>query len=368
MNLCNKDVLFIRNKQIIMSKVLVVATSRKTRGGITSVVKAHETGAQWKKYHCRWIETHRDGPVWRKVWYFIRAYIEFFFLVPFYDIVHIHVASYSSLKRKMYFLRLANYWHKRTIAHFHPHKPEVIFEKETQCEYIYFFTHVDKIVVLSPQWQRWLKEALNITENVQYIYNPCPIVNRGIPNYSVKYILFAGTLYKRKGFDTLIQAFGRIAHKYPEWKVILAGNPKTKRDAELMRTLPKSLGIKGQIEFPGWVRGHQKDELFNNASIFCLASSAEGFPMAVLDAWAYGVPVVCTPVGGLPDIVEDGGNALMFEYGDVEKLSEQLDKMMSDEKLRNRISKASLDLAQTVFDVGNINKQIESLYKNLVNE
>ena len=54
-------------------KVLVVATSRKTRGGITSVVKAHETGNQWKKYHCKWIETHRDGPSWRKILYFIKA-------------------------------------------------------------------------------------------------------------------------------------------------------------------------------------------------------------------------------------------------------------------------------------------------------
>ena len=65
-----------------MPKVLVVATSRKTRGGITSVVKAHETGNQWKKYHCKWIETHRDGPSWRKILYFIKAYLQFFCLVP----------------------------------------------------------------------------------------------------------------------------------------------------------------------------------------------------------------------------------------------------------------------------------------------
>ena len=351
-----------------MTKVLVVATSRKTRGGITSVVKAHETGEQWKKFHCRWIETHRDGPKWRKILYFLKAYLEFFLLVPFCDIVHIHVASYSSLKRKMYFLKLANLWHKKTIAHFHPHKPEVIFEKTTQLEYVYFFTHVNKIIVLSPQWQRWLEEALNITKNVQYIFNPCPIVNRTVSDYSSKYILFAGTLCKRKGFDTLLQAFARIAHKYPDWKVILAGNPKTENDAELMSTLPKSLDIENQIVFPGWVRGTDKDKLFNSASIFCLASRAEGFPMAVLDAWAYGVPVVCTPAGGLPDIVRDGENALMFEYGDVERLSEQLDRMMSDENLRRRISEASLELAHTTFNVEDINKQIANLYNSLINE
>ena len=149
-----------------MPKVLVVATSRKTRGGITSVVKAHETGNQWKKYHCKWIETHRDGPSWRKILYFIKAYLQFFCLVPFYDLVHIHVASYSSLKRKKYFLNLAKFWHKKTIAHFHPHKPEVIFEKSTQKEYIHFFKSVNCVVVLSQQWQRWIKEALNIADNV----------------------------------------------------------------------------------------------------------------------------------------------------------------------------------------------------------
>ena len=45
-------------------KVLVVATSRKTRGGITSVIKAHEIGEQWKKFHCKWIETHIDKIVY----------------------------------------------------------------------------------------------------------------------------------------------------------------------------------------------------------------------------------------------------------------------------------------------------------------
>lgn len=66
-----------------MVKVLVVATSRKTRGGITSVVKAHETGEQWKKYHCKWIETHRDGSTWRKLWYLATALIEYVFLLHF---------------------------------------------------------------------------------------------------------------------------------------------------------------------------------------------------------------------------------------------------------------------------------------------
>ena len=96
-----------------MPKVLVVATSRKTKGGITSVVKAHETGEQWKKFHCKWIETHRDGNSVRKLWYLATALIEYICLLPFYDIVHIHVGLRTSVNRKLIFARIALLFRKK---------------------------------------------------------------------------------------------------------------------------------------------------------------------------------------------------------------------------------------------------------------
>ena len=88
--------------------------------------------------------------------------------------------------------------------------------------------------------------------------------------------------------------------------------------------------------------------------------------MAVLEAWAYGLPCVVTPAGGLPDIVDDGLNALMFEYGDDVMLSEKLDKLMSDENLRKEISGASIRLAESLFNIDEINRQIGELYRDLL--
>ena len=76
-----------------MNKVLIIATSQKTRGGITAVIKAHEVGEQWKKFHCKWIETHIDKNSIYKLWYFIKGYAAFLCFLPFCNLVHIHTSE-----------------------------------------------------------------------------------------------------------------------------------------------------------------------------------------------------------------------------------------------------------------------------------
>ena len=102
-----------------MTRVLVIATSRKTRGGITSVALAHEKGAQWKDYHCRWLETHRDGGILTKLVYMLRAFVLGTILIPQYQIIHIHLSEPPSAMRKLPFMWWAKVWRKKTIIHFH---------------------------------------------------------------------------------------------------------------------------------------------------------------------------------------------------------------------------------------------------------
>ena len=125
-----------------MPKVLVVATSRKTKGGITSVVKAHETGEQWKKFHCKWIETHRDGNSVRKLWYLATALIEYICLLPFYDIVHIHVGLRTSVNRKLIFARIALLFRKKIIVHFHPATEKHLFDPMFSGNIKHLFEHI----------------------------------------------------------------------------------------------------------------------------------------------------------------------------------------------------------------------------------
>lgn len=353
-----------------MTRVLVVATSRKTRGGITSVVKAHETGEQWKKYHCRWIETHRDGPAWRKVWYFVTALMEYLLLLPFYDIVHIHVATTQSAKRERWFLQIAKAMKKKTILHFHPSNEKFLYQPKVAKLYRKIFGEADVIIVLSQQWMRWIEDALGNgewTSKMKVVYNPCPQVERN-EKIRKKQILYAGTLLKRKGYDTLLYAFGKIAKSFPEWKLVFAGNAYLQEGIDEMKhgkVIAQELGISSQVLFLGWIEGKEKERVFQESAIYCLASEGEGFPMGLLDAWAYGIPSVVTPVGGIPDIVKHGENGLLFPVGDVNALAENLSIFINDDELRKRVVKNADKYVYNDFSISYINKQIEGIYQSL---
>lgn len=89
------------------------------------------------------------------------------------------------------------------------------------------------------------------------------------------------------------------------------------------------------------------------------------FRWEFLDAWAYGLPVITTPVGGIPDIAKDGKNCLLFNPGDTNKLTEQMDKMMSSETLRIDIAKESSELAKGIFSVEEVTGRLENIYRML---
>jgi glycosyltransferase involved in cell wall biosynthesis len=344
------------------SKVLVLATSRKTRGGVTSVVKAHQKEKVWKKYHIKWIETHRDGNLSIKFYYFIAALLQYIILLPFYDIIHIHLSEPPSAIRKSIFLGYAKLWEKKIIVHFHSFSPNTTIKSKYKKVYKYLFSKADCIIVLSEYWRKIITKEFVLKDKVIILYNPCTTEISAKLYLKKKEILYAGTINARKGYADLIRAFAGIAEKNIDWQLVFAGNG----EIEQAKLLAKDLGIEKQTIFLGWVTGEVKDRAFKEASIFCLPSYAEGFPMAVLDAWAYELPVITTPVGGLPDIVKDGVNVLLFESGNIEQLTSQLEKMILDENLRKNIVMESSKLSEIIFNNKNISEQLINIYQSVI--
>lgn len=341
-----------------MTKVLVVATSRKTRGGVTAVLKLYEQSRMWQQCHCRWVGTHRDGGQLRKFCYMVKGFSQFLVLLSFYDIVHFHLGMRPSAIRKYPFFKLAKWFGKKTVVHLH---------LGTQVDEVWnplyqtMFEQCDCGILLAESIKTAVAKHIGNSDKLKVVYNPCPVITDTATYEKKNHILFAGTLYEGKGFLDLIRAFAVIASRHPDWKIVLAGNGEEER----AHALAHELGIERQIELLGWVNGEAKHRAYCEAKALCLPSHAEGFPMAVLDAWAYGLPVVTTPVGGIPDVAIDGENMLLFNPGDVDTLAEKLEQIITDEALRCKLTASSKKMAAEKFNLNTISSQIAEIYKSL---
>jgi len=87
--------------------------------------------------------------------------------------------------------------------------------------------------------------------------------------------------------------------------------------------------------------------------------------MGVLDAWAYGIPCIVTPVGGIPDIVRDGINGVIFPVGDIKVLAAKLDELISNETLRKSIVEETDKYVNNDFNVSSINQKLGQIYSTL---
>lgn len=345
-------------------RVLVVATSSKTRGGITAVINSYKTTKFWSDNNCVWLETHIDKNPIDKIIYFIRSLVQFIVLVPTASLVHVHLSAPMSAKRKFPFLMLAKLFKIPILIHFHAFSAESTIDKKHYKLYDKIFRSANTIIVLSESWKQGLIKDLNISsDKIEVLYNPCPQVVLKNDIQKTNTILYAGTIESRKGYKDLIISFAKIASIYPGWKIIFAGNGEINEGI----ALSKKFNIENQVFFKGWVSGVEKERLFREANIFCLPSYAEGFPMAVLDAWAYGLPVITTPVGGVPDVAKDGINMLLFNPGDAKTLSKKLVEMICDKTLSDTISNASVKFSQNEFSLDLITHQLNSIYQKNIN-
>jgi len=108
-------------------------------------------------------------------------------------------------------------------------------------------------------------------------------------------------------------------------------------ELEEARNLVESLDVSDQITFPGWIDTEERDQLLDQGSVFVLPSYNEGLPLSMLEAMAWGLPVIVTPVGGISEIVHDGENGLVVEPSNIEQLSSAMKSLIVNDDLRTSL-------------------------------
>lgn len=346
-----------------MARVMMVGTTENSGGGVTTVMKLFKKMPVWEKYNCFWLGTQIQAGRWLKIKTLLSAYLSAIIHIWRFDIVHFHTVPGSGVRLQLPVFLLAKLLNKKCILHLHIGNQ---LEREAELHdrvFRWCMKKADLLILLSNRFKEMLdKNYPYVTTPRMVVYNSCEDVEPIPYCEHQKTILFAGAFTYNKAGDLLINAFAKVHGKYPDWKLQMLGSGPWESK---YRDYVELDGLSDYVEFPGYLSGKSKIDFFRNAGIYAMCSYLEGFPMVVLEAWSYGVPVVTTPVGGMPDVIEEDKNACKFDFGNVDQLAEKLDYLMGNYDLRESMSEYCLAFVREKFSLDVINKQLDSIYSNL---
>jgi glycosyltransferase involved in cell wall biosynthesis len=206
-----------------------------------------------------------------------------------------------------------------------------------------FAPRADVVAVLTPTVADWLRDQLgSVAPEIVVVPNPLPLGYAPRSRLDQPLIVAAGRLEPEKQFRRLVEAFGDIAERIPDWRLRILGSGFTRRD--LQRQARKQ-GIWDRVELPGAVADMRGE--WAKASVSALTSRSEGFPLVVQESMAAGVPVVSYDCASGPrEIIDHEVNGLLVAPDSRTGLAEALLRVATDVDLRRRLGRGAYQTSQ----------------------
>lgn len=275
------------------------------------------------------------------------------------DVLHLNTAAYGSVARKLILAEIARFFRVPYIVHLHSGHFETFWRGAPAWQARAVQRLLDgsaRVIVLGQGYERLVSARVpGAAERIVVLPNATPSRDPGSRKAQadkVKQITFLGVLTPKKGVVDLVRALGSLAER-SDWRATLAGYG----EIEANRALADELGVGQRIAFPGWISTEAAGALLDATDIFVLPSYFEGLSMSVLEAFAAGASVIATPVNSLAEVLVDGVNALTVAPGDVAQLARSIERLLDDDRLRERLAEqARLDHARHYDTKGYVQK------------
>lgn len=317
--------------------------SRKQSKGMVGLVKEALFGVHLTSKEERWLlerfEKEADciwlagGPAFRRAFNKYCDQISCLTFIEFSEFQQLYK------QEKTYLIKRWQYWREYKVT----------------CDVI---KHVDCIAVMTKVLDGYYKKLAR--ENTKFIHLPMTVdVSRfagkspAVPDYKQPYIAFTGTYTDAKdGVSVLIKSFAKIANKYPDYKLYLAGfkHPDMNNQIRLIDEFKLKercchVGMLDRAEIPAFV---------GNASLLVLSrpdsrQAQGGFPTKLGEYLATGNPVCVTKVGEIPEYLEDNVSAFMAEPGDVDSFADAMDRALSNPENAKRVGAQGRKVAEESF-------------------
>jgi glycosyltransferase involved in cell wall biosynthesis len=251
------------------------------------------------------------------------------------------------------------------------------FEQIISKRFLWFFQHTfgqaDGFIVLAKEFkyilQKWgvkqpiylLSTAIEDSLLTNFLISEKLEQTKITPQLKV---LFLARLHKEKGVFETVDAVSMLIQKGLPISLSIAG------DGPIMNELRKyvsSLNIPGKsVDFLGYVKNMNKIKTFTNHHLYCLPSYSEGLPTSVLEAMAFGLPVITRPVGGLVDIFEDGKMGFLCQGKKPEEIASAIERIITNKPLMLQMSEYNHVFAKEHFMASIVTKKIFEIYNTIV--
>ncbi len=174
-----------------------------------------------------------------------------------------------------------------------------------------------------------------------------------------KIILTVSRLVKKNGIDDLIKAGQYLDF---DFKILVAG---TGPDQAKLKELVKELNLENKVEFLGQIEHRDLIDYYYLADVFVRPSLSEGLGNVFLEAMAAGLPIIGTPVGGIPDFLIDRETGLFCQVKNPGSIAQKIKEILSNESLREKLIKNGLALVREKYNWDNIALKMENVFKKL---
>jgi len=180
-------------------------------------------------------------------------------------------------------------------------------------------------------------------------------------------ILFVAAITQRKGLHVLVEAFKRLAPKYPNIQLTVVGiwdwAPEYVQE---QLAACGELQTKGRVVFTGGVGRERLIQAFDEADIFVLPSFSESAPMVISQAMCVGMPILTTRVGGIPEMIEQGVTGVMLEAGDVDALTAELARLIENPAARQQLATAARKVGFQRYHPESIARSTAAAYNEVI--
>jgi glycosyltransferase involved in cell wall biosynthesis len=355
---------FYRSK---LRMVMVGMHLTKTRGGITTLTTDILESRLGRKFDITYIASQAEA--FGKIGKIILAAVATirFAAVCIWkrpDLAYIHVGSNASLYRESAFILLAKLLGRRTIAHFHAGDVRMYLPGQPSIgrKFIrWALSHSDRIIAVSAESLDDLREMLPFAEitllpnAIDFSWLCSHKANSMVDSEDDKVrLLFVGAVGKLKGEADLISALALLQQRNFDIKTSFLGY-----GAERLADICVHAGVSELVEHLGPVALTERAAFFQRADIFVLPTYAEAMPISVIEAMAAGLPIVTTPVGGIPEIIEDGKEGFLFPCGDVRAMADSIGRLVKDKDLRLRMGLLAKKRAKDQMDFEDYIERLE---------